>query len=393
MYERSERPWLGCAMQPRLRSASKGAPVITRRRLSASWISLALLVLAWGGSHAEERVLVQGLTDAEIWYTDPQSYALSRNEGETASAARLRLWAVGEFMENLQGFVLGAVEGGRGSQTGETDTRLEQAYLRYSFDAPKRLVLQAGKLSLPYGNFSRRYFSSQNPLIGTPLNYEISYPLGIQINGAVKRFDFMVAALDGPLTHQEYDSPTESSVRPAISAGVTPLTGFRIGGYFTKGPYLSRISEDWLLPGDELGDFHEKLWGLDLQFSRAHFELNGELTQARLEVPYAEDAWGRAWYVEPKYTFSPRWYAALRWERGDLPWAYWIFDAVWSEEQIRVNGLEAGIGFRIIPGLLVKTSYRTELGKRSSGPDPEGHALALQLSYSFDVNSWFQRPR
>jgi hypothetical protein len=393
MFKRFERPWMGFAVQRNRCSVSKWVPRLTSAQRSAICVSLAALWLAWGPSRAEERVLVQGLTDAEIWYTDPQSEYLSRNEGDAASVARLRLWAAGEFMPNLQGFALGAVEGGKGTETGETDTRLEQAYLRYSFEAPRRLVLQAGKLYLPYGNFSRRYFSSQNPLIGTPMNYEISYPLGIQISGAVKRFDFMAAALDGPLTHQEYDSPTQSAIRPALSAGVTPLTGFRVGVYFTKGPYLSRISEDWLLPGKELGDFNEKVTGLDVQFSRAHFELNGELTQTRLEVPAAEDAWGRTWYVEPKYTFSPRWYAALRWERGDLPVANWIWAAMWSAEQERINDLEAGIGFRIIPGFLVKTSYRTEMGKPSSGPDPEGHALALQLSYSFDVNSWFQRPR
>jgi hypothetical protein len=83
----------------------------------------------------------------------------------------------------------------------------------------------------------------------------------------------------------------------------------------------------------------------------------------------------------------------LRYERGDLPWAEWIWGTLWSAEQKHVNDLEAGVGFRIIPGFLVKTSYRTEIGKQSFGADPEGHALALQLSYSFDVNSWFQRPR
>ena len=392
MFKQSERLWMGFAMQPRERFDSTTDRGLARRSRSTCWLLIVLSCLSWSRALSEERVLVQGLTDAEIWYTDPQS-SISRNEGEAASAARLRLWAVGEFRENFQGFVLGAVESGRGTETQETETRLEQAYLRYSFEAPRRLVLQAGRLPLPYGNFSRRYFSSQNPLIGTPLNYEMSYPLGLQISGAVGRFDFMAAALDGPLTHQEYDSPTESVVRPALAAGVTPLTGFRVGAYATKGPYLSRISEWWLLPGADLRDFEEKVSGLDLQFSRAHFELNGELTQARLEVPNAGDARGRTWYVEPKYTFSPRWYAALRWERGDLAEAHWVWGTTWSPEQIRINDLEAGLGCRILPGFLAKASYRTEMDKRSTGPDPEGHALALQLSYSFDVNSWFQRPR
>src|SRR5258705_8160470 len=225
MSRQSERLWRGFAVRPDRPSDLNGGRCAARRPLSLGLL-LAISLLTWSPSPAEERVLVQGLTDAEIWYTDPQSTSLSRNEGETASAARLRLWAIGEFMPNFQGFVLGAVEGGRGSQTGETDTRLEQAYLRYSFDAPKRLVLQAGKLSLPYGNFSRRYFSNQNPLIGTPLNYYLSYPLGIQVNGAVARFDYMMAVLDGPLTRQTYLKDPRSSPRPALAAGVTPVTGF-----------------------------------------------------------------------------------------------------------------------------------------------------------------------
>jgi hypothetical protein len=131
--------------------------------------------------------------------------------------------------------------------------------------------------------------------------------------------------------------------------------------------------------------------GLDVTFSRAHFEFNGELTRSRLEVPYAGDATGQVWYLEPKYTFSPRWYAALRYERGDAPHAFWIWAAMWEPRQIRVHDIEAAAGFRITPDLLVKAAYRTEMGKDST--DPEGHAVAVQFSYRFDVNSWIQHPR
>jgi hypothetical protein len=373
-------------------------PASPRRRDSRRrWVglgSLFLLICFYGRfAMADEHVRIQGLSDAEVWNTDPDFSRLTRDEGDTAPLGRLRLWAMGDFAKGLQGFALGEVEGGRGSEDGERDTELRQAYLRYSFSSPKRLVLQAGKLTLPYGNFSRRYFSSSNPLIGSPSNYPISYPLGIQISGAISRFDFMAAVLDGPLTRQYYGSEPESSPRPALMVGVTPMTGMRIGGYFTQGEYLEKIGQNWLLPGDRIGEFHEKVLGLDLQFSMGHFELNSEMTQARLEVPYAGDARGRMVYAEPKYTFSPRWYAALRYERGDLPDAYWVMNAIWSPEHRKVHDLEAGAGFRISPGLLVKASYRTEIDHGDATGELEGHAVALQLSYTFDINSWLERPR
>src|SRR4029453_16525650 len=126
---------------------------------------------------------------------------------------------------------------------------------------------------------------------------------------------------------------------------------------------------------------------------RAHFELNAEMTQSRLEVPYAGDARGRVYYAEPKYTFSPRWYGALRYERGEVPEAFWIWDTQWSAEQRRVHDVEAGLGFRITPGLLVKASYRTEIDHGDATGELEGHAAALQLSYTFDINSLFDHPR
>ena len=109
-----------------------------------------------GRGEAEGRVRVEGGTEAESGYADPQATSRSRNEGETASAARLRLWAIREFIPNLQGFVLGALEGGSGTETGETDTRLEQAYLRYSFEPPNRLFNQTATTSLPTRMFRRR---------------------------------------------------------------------------------------------------------------------------------------------------------------------------------------------------------------------------------------------
>src|SRR5262245_1698480 len=138
----------------------------------------------------EEKVLVGGLLDSEIWKTDDASRLLSRNEGEAAPAAHLRLWAAGDFTTQLQGFVMGYAQSGKGTEEGTTETELEQAYLRYSFKPPLRMMFEAGKMTMPIGNFSRRYLSNVNPLIGAPDSYSVTYPLGVQVSGQAARFDF-----------------------------------------------------------------------------------------------------------------------------------------------------------------------------------------------------------
>lgn len=366
-----------------------------RRRRPAGALLLLLFLLPSLSqapeARAEERVAIQGLADAEGWNTGSDPTYLTRNEGDSASVGRLRLWGYGDFTERFQGFALVAVEGGQATLEQETDFRVEQAYVRALLGESRRTIVQAGKLILPYGNFSKRYLSTSNPLIGSPMNYVVSYPFGIQVNGSIGRFDYMAAVLDNPLWKQAYDSEPESNPRPALAAGITPIVGLRFGGYATRGAYLSHISQAWLFPGDHLKDYQERAYGLDVQYSVAHFELNGEMTQSSLEVPYAGTARGRVYYVEPKYTISPRWYVAARYERGNHPDSVWIWTTDWETGRLRVHDVEAGIGFRIDPRFLVKASYRAILD--SAPGAPEGNALALQLSYTFDVNSWFRRPQ
>jgi hypothetical protein len=394
MLHSCENPWRISGPRPDLGGGCRRrGPIRGVSRLRVFLFTAALLFLAPRSGAAEDRVWIQGLADAEVWNTDFEPGPLTRAEGDTAALGRLRLWAEGSFTDRLQGFLLGRLEGGRASETGETETKLEQAYLRYSFAEPRRLILQAGRLTLPYGNVARRYLSSDNPLVGAPLSYYLSYPLGVQLNGAVARFDYMVAVLDGPLTRQTYLAEPRSSARPALAAGVTPITGFRLGAYFTRGNYLSPKADAWLLPGKKLEDYDEKVLGGDLEYGLGHFELQGEVTQRRLDVPAAGIARGRAWYLEPKYTFSPRWYAAMRWEQGNLPDALWIWGTQWAATKERIHDLETGIGFRIAPRFLVKASHRVEIGRDQPGGGANSRAFALAFSYRFDLNAWFHPPR
>ena len=366
------------------------------RRGLAITVGLAACMALSPAFAAADRVLLQGLIDAEVWDTGTQSYYLTRNGGETATQRRLRLWTAAQFTSNFQGFLLGRVEGGDASdyQAGEgTVTELDQAWLRYSFPSRPRFVLQAGKMVEPVGGYTHRYLSSQNPLIGSPANYELSYPYAIQLTGSAGRADFMVAVMDRPVQRQIYLPEPDSSPRPAVSAGITPFTGFRIGAYATRGPYLARQVEPLLPSGHSWRDYDQNVVGLDLQFSRGHFELNGEATKSLFQVPGQHDESGIVYYIEPKYTWSPRWFTALRVERNRNTAVWLPYMAGWFVTDEDAWDLEAGVGFRIDPHALLKASYRVERAAEDpTAPYIIDRAIALQLSYGFDVRALLERP-
>jgi hypothetical protein len=368
-----------------------------RRRAIGALLALACLLIHSAPARSEDKVLIQGLFEAEVWKTDDASRLLSRNEGETAPAGRLRLWAVGEFLPRLQGFAVGRVEEGRGSYEDAGESVLDLAVVRYTFEAPRRLVIEGGKIVSPVGNFSRRYLSSTNPLIGSPDSYSVSYPYGIQVSGQVARLDYRVAAIDHPIVNDDYVPPDPgSAVRPAVALGVTPVTGLRFGVYATRGPYLGPGVEAVLPAGTKWKDYGQMITGTEVQFSRGHFELNGDFAVSSYEAPTKTfKSRGRAYFIEPKFTFSPRFFAALRVEKNDYPYIM-PFGSFWVANNSELFDVEAGAGYRLAAGAVLKVAYRRDFW---NVPDsrksmfPNGHSVAAQLTYSFNVNSWLERPR
>ena len=361
-------------------------------------VSFAWALCAFPARAEEEKFLVGGLLDAEYWSTDDGSRLLSRNDGDPAHAGNLRLWTAGEFVTGLQGFAMGAVEGGPASEEEETDADLEQAFVRYTFRTRTHLRMEAGKLVAPLGNFTRRYLSNVNPLIGSPDSYSVSYPLGVQVLGRVAAFDYSVSVLDRPLVNENYVPELRSSTpRPAVTLGWTPMVGMRLGGYGTMGPYLSEDVAPLLPAGPAWDDYEQTVYGFDLTYSRGHFELNGDYARSSYDAPgLSQRLRGTAYYVEPKFTFSPRWFAALRYELNDYPYIQPLSPGIWRTNVTKLSDIEAGIGFRINPDAILKVSYRVDqwdVAPSLKAFFPEGHAIAAQLSYTFDVVSWFDRPK
>ena len=358
--------------------------------------SLLMWTLSFAPTFAEERLTVAGLIDLEAWKTDAASELLSRNDGHTGLQARVRLWGAGELGSGVQAFVLGAAEGGRASTEESTSLEIEQAYLRYSFAPPARLLVEAGRIGLPIGSFPRRHLSSGNPLIGAPAGYEVNYASGLKVAGWAGPVDYTVAAIDLPITSGADVPHPGRALRPAVALGVTPTAGVRLGAYATQGPYLNPDLGPALGVGSSWKDYGQRVAGLDAQFSRGYFVLNGEFAWSRYEVPGGADPIrGRASYIEPVYTWSPRVFTAVRVERINEPYVEFSGTS-WESETPLLFDVEVGVGLRLAPGTLLKIAYRRarwDVDEDLRPSFPNGHALSAQFSYAFDVNSWFRRPR
>ena len=360
---------------------------------------LAGLVLVFGAlvgfpASAQDWYLVQGIIDAETYDTDTGSPRLTRNDGNPAFLGRLQLWTAFQLSPSLQFFAQGQIETDNFEGYGETGTDLEQVALRYSRQSAPWLLIEAGKVLSPLATYSDRRLSTRNPLIGQPYLYSTGYPWGARVAGTAGWFDYQAAWINPSDSGSGYQAiEPGSAYRPALGAGVTPVIGLRFGLSWTQGPYLNPAIEDYLPRGGHWRDYEQRVLGFEFQFSRGYLEFNGQLLRTRHEVPYrgALPA-DSTYYLELKYTWTPRLYGAVRYEDVEATYVNYPYSHRWRAETSKFRALEVGLGYRFSPDLLLKVAYQADHWD-DSGYDytssARGRALGVQLSWFVDFVSLF----
>jgi len=346
----------------------------------------------------QQRYLVEGIFDAELYLTDPDSLLLSRNEGDLATLGRLQLWSAFQISPGLQIYALAEVETDNSSGARETEAEIEQFALRYTSQSSPYYFLEAGKILSPLAAYPNRHLSTQNPLIRQPYIFSTTYPVGVQVAGSSGWFDYRAAVLDLPDFNPEYlVAEPDSAFRPALGFGVTPFTGLRFGFTYTKGPYLNRQLDAYLPPGTDWHDFDQRVLGFDFQFSRGYLELNGQLVNSRYEVPFHDQRTDdTSYYLELKYTWTPRLYGAARYGNYQAAFISHTGDLSWVAPSRKYSDLEVGLGYRFSSNTLFKVAYSYDHWNTEDTSEDvfrNGHSLGLQLSYNFDLGSWFAERR
>jgi len=358
------------------------------------WLTVALLLANAGEARAQARVLLQGIVDGEYWSTDSNSNLLSKNGGKPAGLARLHAWTAVELLRGLVAY--GMVEGLAGNAAEESELEAEQYGLRYT--GSSALVVDVGRIPALIGTFASRRFSNRNPLIGEPDGYPAQYPYGALVSGASGIFDYRAGMVSLPAVHEEYTPPPKEKLRPAFGVGITPVVGVRLGGSFTSGPYLNDTLTASQLAQQSWDSYHQRVTAADLSVSVGYAELFAEYGRSSYEVPRrAERVYGDAYYVEAKYTVTPRLYVAARVGRNNYPFIAPVSPTFWVARNTDFHDEELGVGFRVSVRTLAKASYRQDNWKVDAGNQafvrPGGKAVAVQLSQTFDVMDWVDRIR
>ena len=164
--------------------------------------------------------------------------------------------------------------------------------------------------------------------------------------------------------------------------GVTPWTGFRVGGAIAKGKYRSSSdSEYYGLPPDgymgTLTDADALVMNLEAEFSYRYTKISGEWVRDRFETNGAP-AVSRGFYVQGVQTITPRTFAAARYTYATTPTRALTRS---TRESAEVSG-----GFRLIPALTLRAGYEGSrrfgedgVGPRGGGVHRLGAALVLNL--------------
>jgi hypothetical protein len=139
--------------------------------------------------------------------------------------------------------------------------------------------------------------------------------------------------------------------------------------------------------GTTVRDFPAIGRGLDVQWSRGRFNINGELQRFRFDAPNFVVAPNYTTaYAEVKGRVTPRLYGAVRtgfFKSGTVSDVHGVSISAYPPT---IRSTEVGLGFWLMPRLLLKTSY--EFQQLSGGTGSLNNVFGLQLVAQFKQLQW-----
>jgi hypothetical protein len=337
-------------------------------------------------ARAQGGFLFQGVGDLELWKTDSASSLLARGGGRPSALLRGDVWMAIEPLANLVLFNETSAETGSARDEPGREIYAKQYGVRFS--PSDAFQIEGGKIRQIVGAFSSRQLSFRNPLIAQPDGYTTSYPHGVRIDGSAGMVDYRAGVVTLPLFRPGYTPEPSAALRPAVGIGVTPVMGARVGLTGEIGPYLNRNFSASELRGENWKHYKQRVVALDAQLSRGYFEANVEAAYSNYDVPgRGTPIDGISFYVEPKYTFTPRFFLAARVERNDYPFISPVTPTFWVANRVIVSDAEVGSGYRATASTLLKLSLRMDHWTPNSNPQAphdNGYALVAQWSQMVD---------
>lgn len=356
-------------------------------------IALVLTVVAVLPAEAQG-VGATALASVDEWKTDAGSQLLARNGGSPATTGSVYLWLAWQPAPSVQLIALADADAASGAGSSVEGT-IDGFSLRWW--RSKALRVDAGKILPPIGEFAARRFADVNPLIGSPDTYAPVYPWGATLSGASGALDYQASLVTLPAVNLRYSPPPSARLRPALGLGVRPSPALRLGVSATYGPYLGESSDAELSPAEDWTQYHQTVVAFDVHWSWRRVDAHGEGVWSSYPVPdHSAPVRGLGWYAESRYSLTPRWFVAARYEHNRYPFVRAIAPGTWiGVATTQMNG-EGGVGYRLNASASWKVSLRRDhwpVHAAGGVSFPDGYALATELSWRADLAGWLTHTR
>jgi hypothetical protein len=250
------------------------------------------------------------------------------------------------------------------------DKMLYQASLRYERQGPIATRVDAGYIASPVGlglfDANPRtnptiaghasYFTPMLPFDAgglRPLAIASTYPLGAALTLSATHWDARAAVVNSaPVRGWVLGANANPSTTPAFDAGagVTPITGLRLGVAFSHGSFAEpeELNAN-AIPGDRT----VTLVGFEGDYSVRYTKITGEFIHDWFDIP-GRVAPARAWFIQGAQTLTPRWSIAGRHEGTLSPIAG---SGIFFAAQPRLLANEVTAAYRATREFTIKGSY------------------------------------
>ena len=360
-------------------------------------------------------------TDYKGWfnYTDYQHDALRLFRAGISGALR-----TGAHLE-----ILGDVRAEADITEGEWIVRPYALFVRVRPWAGRAFDIQAGEIPPSFGEFGRRGYGMDNPLIGMPLAYQyltalrsdavpssaddllrmrahgwlVHYPIGnseaapglpminalkydsgVQVNAGSGPAQLSVSLTNGTLANplfRDDNGGKQFSARFALS----PTVGLVVGVSGAHGAYLARAVTDVLPPALRDGDYAQQALGADVEYSRGHWLVRAELVMSQWRVPAVNPPYitdplrAVGTYLEGRWRLRPRVFLAGRVDH--LGFSEITGSAGPQSWDAPVTRVEAGGGYYLQRNLVLQAVYQHNW--RDGGAVGSLGTGSVQLRYWF----------
>ncbi len=385
-------------------------------------------VLSFYAATAVGQVHIGGLADFEIRKggSDSSPYVnQTPDENWSVYTPYLRLFLGGDISDKW--FVSAALQADYYDGKHLSPVFFSVMNINYLPISNSDFTITAGRFVTPYGAYSNRVLSSDNPFVHLPLSHASGLPIskirgtlysqvdyGDDITGLTMVYQRMytqgimfrnrlgdsgwlrynlAATLAAASSHFEYG---EHAV-PAFTGRIVlqPVIWGSLGFSLSHGSYLKRDDINMSLSDSELAGYKQTLFGSDVELSYHYFTFLASYNWSKWEAPYMDSvgtSLSRVWDDEVQvhhlsselvmdFPFLPGAHAGIRVERltsGDLKNSQSTYNyEQWTYDRDRI---EFTTGFKLERNIILKASY---LYSTNSGTELDDNVFTLQLSAGF----------